>query len=145
MSSEFNLCNYEYGVIVGEMRPIMERYFRREDLNVGVFDLKLIDRSNNIANFLVITTNFQLWTFQFEFSHPDRWEHHELQSSCHPIVQNELEGVRRNFIEIQGMSEIQANAACMKFFSEATTCLEKEEKARLRQQISDEDCKKHQK
>lgn len=50
-----------------------------------------------------------------------------MQSSAKPVETIELRNLRSNFIEIQGMSEVEADEACLKFFLESTTCLQKEE------------------
>ncbi len=128
MSSQFNLCNYGYETIINEMRPIMERHLKREALGIGIRDLKLVDRSDNIADFLVITTDCRLWIFKFKFSHPERWETHKLQSSCR-IADEREHGIRSHFVEVQGMNELQASKACMNFFKEFPTCLQKEAEA----------------
>lgn len=123
----FDLTAYEYNDILNELRPLIDRYFVRYGINVSVTGIKLTNRSNNIAAILALTNKKTLWSFKYSFLNPENWEAHQLQSSAKPIEIVELTHLRSNFIEFQGMTESEADEACLKFFIDASTCLHKEE------------------
>lgn len=128
---QFALVDYDYNFILYELRPLIERYFRRENTDLSIFGIKVINRAEDIASLLVLTTKKTLWSFKYNFVNPENWEVHKLQSSAKPVEIVELRNLRSNFIEIQGMSPVEADEACLKFFIDSSTCLQKEERAKL--------------
>lgn len=130
-NKDFDLTNYEYRFIMSELRPLVEHYFFRNRNDLSIVGIKLINRDDNVATLLVFTNQRTLWSFKYTFANPDNWEIHKLQSSAKMIEITELINLRTNFIEIQGMSESEANEAALKFFIESTTCLQKEEHSKL--------------
>lgn len=131
VNETFNLMNYDYTFIMSELRPLVERYFRRSGTDTNILGVKLISRDNNIASILVFTNKKTLWSFKYKFVNPENWEVHKLQSSGKHTDIMELKNLRSNFIDIQGMSEVEADEACLKFYLESTTCLQKEERAKI--------------
>ena len=133
-NTNFSLVNYEYSFILSELRPLVEHYFRRSNTKLRVLGIKVIDRSDDIASILVLTSMKTLWSFKYSFSNPENWENHKLQSSAKTVETVELHNLRTNFIEFQGMTIAEADEACLKFFLESNTCLQREEHAKLAQQ-----------
>ncbi|MCI8273404.1 MAG: hypothetical protein HFJ55_04910 [Clostridia bacterium] len=122
-----SLLKTSYKNIVEEIKPLIDRYLRHDDPNVSLFGIKLIEREELSASFLVIASNKMLWSFKYEFVHPENWDVHPLQSSAKVVEHDELHSIRQNFTGLQGMTEQEADDASMKFFLDSPTCLQREE------------------
>lgn len=123
----FSLANYGYTYILEELRPLIERYFKRYAKNLHVFGIKIVDRSDDIASILVLTNTLTLWSFKYSFSHPEKWHQHELQSSARLIDASE-HAMCEHYLRIYGRNEVLAGRACYQFYSNSPNCLEKEKR-----------------